>query len=120
MESLIAAAKPILAFIAAADYTGIILLISIIVFGVMMYRLNQSESTKFFYDQLFVDSDGKASSSKLAQLTALFISTWAFVHLTLKGTLSEWYFFGYMTIWVLQRGYSKWIDLQKDINKESK
>lgn len=120
MESLLAVAKPVLAFIASADYTGIILLVSLIIFGVMLYRLNKAESTKFFYDNLFVDENGKASTSKLAHLTALFISSWAFVHLTLKGTLTEWYFLTYMTVWVLQRSYSKWVDLKKAAQEELK
>lgn len=113
LETILSSAKPVIAFLAAADYTGIILLIAIIIFGMMMYRLNKSENAKFFYDQLFIDEDGKASTSKLAHLTALFISSWAFVHLTLKGVLTEWYFLTYMTVWVLQRSYSKYIDLQK-------
>lgn len=120
MQSLLELSKGFFTAIAAFDYTGIILFIAVIVFGTMMYRMSKSESTKFFYDQLFIDEDGKASTSKLAHLTALLISSWAFVHLTLKGTLTEWYFLTYMTVWVLQRSYSKWIDLQKAAQTELK
>ena len=118
METVLASLKAGWTFFETTDFTGLILLISIIVFGMMMYRLNQSESTKFFYDQLFVDRDGAASTSKLSHLVALLISSWAFVHLTLKGTLTEWYFLTYMTIWVLQRSYSKWIDLKAAQDKK--
>lgn len=120
MENLLAAAKPVLAFIAAADFTGIILLVTLVIFAMMMYRLNKSESTKFFYDQLFVDKDGTASTSKLAHLIALFLSSWGFIHLTLKGTLTEWYFLTYMTVWVLQRSYSKWLDLKATESENEK
>lgn len=112
MENLLATIKPALLYIASADYTGVILFCMIIVFGIMIYRLNKSDSSKFFYDQLFVDKDGTASTSKLAHITALFLSSWGFIHLTLKGALTEWYFLTYMTVWVLQRSYSKWIDLK--------
>lgn len=111
-ETVITAGKAALSFFASTDFTGIILLVSIIIFGALMYRMNKSASSKFFYDQLFLDKDGTASTSKLAHVIALFISSWAFVHLTLKGTLTEWYFLTYMSVWVLQRSYSKWIDLQ--------
>lgn len=111
-ETVVTGAKAVLSFFAATDFTGIILLVFLIIVGMMLYRLNQSPSTKFFYDQLFVDKNGSASTSKLGHLTALMLSSWAFIHLTLKGTLTEWYFLTYMSVWVLQRSYSKWIDLK--------
>ena len=112
METVLHSLKAAWMFFAAADFTGIILLISVIIFGMMVHRMNQSASSKFFYDQLFVDAQGAASTSKLGHLIALFVSSWAFIHMTLKGTLSEWYFLTYMTVWVLQRSYSKWIDMK--------
>lgn len=118
MENFLSYATPVLKYIAAADYTGIILLVFLIFALFLLVRLSKSESSKFFYDQFFLDDQGKASTSKLAYLSALTVSTWAFIHLTLKGTLTEWYFLTYMTVWVLQRSYSKWIDLQKDFKEK--
>ena len=120
MESLLPIIKSFLLFVAGVDYTGLILVIGIITFAVIFYRMNRSQSSKFFFDELFLDSNGHASTSKLAHVTALFVSTWAFVHLTLKGMLSEWFFMAYMAIWVMQRSYTKWIDMQKDMPKETK
>jgi len=100
-------------FISTVDFTGIILLVFLVVFVSMLMRLNKSDSSKFFYDQLFVDKDGTASTSKIAHLVVLTVSTWGFVHLTLKGELSEWYFLAYITIWVAQRGFTKWVDMQQ-------
>jgi len=112
MEFL-AIAKDILGFVSTVDFTGVVLLVFLVVFVMMMYRLSKSESSKFFYDQLFVDKDGVASTSKIAHLVVLTVSTWGFVHLTLKGELSEWYFLAYITIWVAQRGFTKWVDMHK-------
>lgn len=117
-ENAVSVGKTVLAFFATTDFTGIILLIAIIIFGMLMYRLNKSDSSKFFYDQLFIEKDGTASTSKLAHVVALFLSSWAFIHLTLKGTLTEWYFLTYMSVWVLQRSYSKWVDLQASAKDE--
>jgi hypothetical protein len=112
MEFL-AIAKDILGFVSTVDFTGVVLLVFLVVFIWMLYRLSKSESSKFFYDQLFVDKDGVASTSKIAHLIVLTVSTWGFVHLTLKGELSEWYFLAYITIWVAQRGFTKWVDMQQ-------
>jgi len=106
------AIKDVLGFISATDFTGVVLLVFLVGFISMMLRLNMSKKSSFFYDQLFIDADGKASTSKLAHLVVLTVSTWGFVHLTLKGTLSEWYFLSYITVWVAQRGFTKWVDMQ--------
>ncbi len=48
---------------------------------------------------LILERSNKPSAVKIAQLTALIVSTWGFVVLTLKGQLSEGYFVGYMVCW---------------------
>ncbi len=99
------------------DYTGISLTVMYCVMGWVLYRINKSNSSAFFIDHLFLDENDKASTSKLAQLVVLITSTWAFIHLTLTGKLAEWYFGLYMTVWVLNRGITKWLDLQKATDK---
>ena len=111
-DSVVSVGKAVMAFLAASDFTGIILFMAMTIFAMTLWRLNKSESSKFFYDQLFTEKDGTASTSKLSHIVALILSSWAFIHLTLKGTLSEWYFLTYMSVWVLQRSYSKWIDMK--------
>lgn len=41
----------------------------------------------------------RVSLSKFGQLVALLVSTWALVHETLSGRLSEWLFGAYMLAW---------------------
>lgn len=92
------------------NYTGILLFVVVVVFTAFLWRLNRSDKTKFFFDDLLIDLDGKASTSKLAQVVALIASTWAFLHVTLAGELTEWFYGLYMGIWVMNRGYAKWVD----------
>ena len=92
------------------NYTGILLFVVVVVFTTFLWRLNKSDSAKFFFDDLLIDTDGKASTSKLAQIVALIASTWAFLHVTLAGELTEWFYGLYMGIWVMNRGYAKWVD----------
>lgn len=48
---------------------------------------------------LITDDLHRPSIHKIAQLTALVVSTWGFVVLILKGTISETYYIGYMVTW---------------------
>jgi hypothetical protein len=44
--------------------------------------------------------DGKLDEKKFTRLGAWIVSTWGFVYLVLDGKFTEWYFTGYMAIWV--------------------
>jgi uncharacterized membrane protein YcaP (DUF421 family) len=44
--------------------------------------------------------DGKLDEKKFTRLGAWIVSTWGFVYLMLDGKFTEWYFTGYMAIWV--------------------
>lgn len=48
---------------------------------------------------LITGDNGKVSLSKFAQCGAFFVSTWGFVHLTVSGALTEWYYGAYMISW---------------------
>lgn len=48
---------------------------------------------------LITDDLHRPSIHKIAQLTALVVSTWGFVVLILKGSISETYYIGYMVTW---------------------
>jgi hypothetical protein len=103
-------------YINTFDYTGISLLVMYMILGVILYKVHNSEASKFFIDHLFLDDEGKASTSKLAQIIALVTSSWAFINLTLNDKLTEWFFGLYMTVWVINRGFTKWLDLKKEVD----
>ena len=44
--------------------------------------------------------NGKLDEKKFTRLGAWIVSTWGFVYLMLDGKFTEWYFTGYMAIWV--------------------
>lgn len=50
--------------------------------------------------QLVTDArSGRMSLGRVGQLAALIVSSWAFVWLTIAGTLTEWYYGTYMIAW---------------------
>ena len=50
---------------------------------------------------LILDETTKQPSiHKIGQGLALAVSTWGFIELTLKGSLTEFYFTGYISVWV--------------------
>lgn len=44
--------------------------------------------------------DGHLDEKKFTRFGAWIVSTWGFVYLMLDGKFTEWYFAGYMAIWV--------------------
>lgn len=44
--------------------------------------------------------DGRVDEKKFTRLGAWIVSTWGFVYLILDDQFTEWYFFGYMGVWV--------------------
>jgi hypothetical protein len=103
--------------LASIDWLSFSVLFLIFILLFVLIKINGSKSSKFFYDDLFLDNEGKASTSKLANLLALILSSWAFVYITIKGNLSETFFTAYMGIWVLNRAISKYTDTSKSDQK---
>jgi len=56
--------------------------------------------------------NAEPSLSRQGQYTALVVSTWAFVSLTLADKLTEWFFIGYMAGWVGAQFGSIWLKLK--------
>jgi len=48
---------------------------------------------------LIMDNQRRPVFSKIAQIVALTVSTWAFVVSTLRGTLGDTFFLAYMAVW---------------------
>lgn len=61
--------------------------------------------------------DGKLDEKKFTRLGAWIVSTWGFVYLVLDGKFTEWYFTGYMAIWVGNVIFDKYLN-NKNNNKE--
>lgn len=108
-----------MSFLAAIDYSAMMVLMLIVILVGLIWNLNKSDGT-FDLNDLFVDVDGKASTSRISTVVALILSSWGFVHLTLNDKLTEWYFMGFMGIWVLNRGFSKWVDVKAHLEAPEK
>lgn len=106
-------------FATSVDYSGIMVLLLIVLLISLIWNLNKKEGS-FDLNDLFVDTNGKASTSRISAVVALILSSWAFVHLTLNDKLTEWFFAGYMAIWVLNRSFSKWTDIKSHIESQDK
>lgn len=106
--------KEAIQLLSTINYSGLLFVAVLLVFAGLLWRLNNSEKSKFFFDELLTSESGHASSSKIAMIVALIVSTWAFFHVTLQDKLTEWFFALYMGIWVLNRGYSKYLESKEN------
>ena len=76
---------------------------------------HRSPSVDFDLRQAVTDSvTGKLSVEKVAFMTALCVSTWGFVSLTLEGKLTEWYFSAYMLAFAAARVASQGLSVIKE------
>lgn len=62
--------------------------------------------------------DGKLNEPKMARFGAFVVSTWAFVYLVVTNGMTEWYFVGYMTAWVGNALFSKYMN-DRERNSEN-
>lgn len=68
--------------------------------------------------------DNRLDEKKFTRLGAWIVSTWGFVYLILSNKFTEWYFTGYMAIWVGNAIVDKYLttrnDQQLKDNKDNK
>lgn len=84
----------------------------------VVWSWHRDKSIDFHLQQVLVDSvTGKISIEKVGFMTALAISTWGFVALTIQGKMSEWYAGLYMSAFVLARTGSAWMSVKKDLTQ---
>lgn len=65
-------------------------------------------------------TDNKLDEKKFTRLGAWIVSTWGFVYLTLDNKFTEWYFTGYMAIWVGNAIVDKYLNKSLDQTQEIK
>lgn len=75
-------------------------LIMISVFVAWILWLYQRDSNNHFDVKDLICRDGKVDEKKFTRFGAWIVSTWGFVYLILDDQFSEWYFTGYMAMWV--------------------
>lgn len=99
------------------DIMAIVSFTVVIILAIIAYKAQTNLDNKFDLRDLVLDKEtGKVSLSRFGQFTALVVSTWGFVTLTVNGNLTEWYYASYMMIWAVAEGFRKWGSLE--INKK--
>jgi len=85
------------------------LLVSMIIFT--MVSMSRNKDDEFDLKDL-VSSDGKLNEKKFTRFGAWVISTWGFVYILINnpGSFPEWYFVGYMAVWVSNAIVDKWVE----------
>jgi hypothetical protein len=66
--------------------------------------------------KVLLDKDSDFPSlGRQGQYTAMVISTWVLVTITLNGTVAEWLFVGYMVAWAGAQFGSIWLKLKSQV-----
>jgi hypothetical protein len=94
------------------DIPALVLLLVFALGAWVLWRTQTSENNFDFADMLR-DTEGKASSSRLAMFVCLAVSSWGFMYLliTKKGEMDTWLFLGYVGIWSGTKVAEKGIDM---------
>ena len=96
-----------------------VLALTVIFLLILLYAWHKDSKSKIDLKHL-ICKDEKLDEKKFTRLGAWIVSTWGFVYLMLDGKFTEWYFVGYMSIWVGNAIFDKYLnnksaDFQKEI-----
>ena len=91
---------------------GIILAIVSCALLLLLYVWHNDSKNKVDLTDL-ICKDGHLDEKKLTRLGAWIVSTWGFVYLILANKFTEWYFTGYMAIWVGNAIVDKYLSNRK-------
>lgn len=94
-----------------ANTMELLLALMLLVVIVTMIRMTLNPSDSFDLKDL-VSVDGKLEERKFTRFGAWVISTWGFIYILVNNPTQfpEWYFVGYMTVWVGNAIMSKYVN----------
>jgi len=101
----------VISFLNAVEF-GLILNYILLLFGlvvattVLVWLHNRREA---FDLANLICTDGKINDKKFTRMGAFLVSTWGFYVLTAEAKMTEWYFVGYMGVWVVNALGDKWL-----------
>lgn len=92
----------------------VLIVMSCIIIGtVVSWHFNRTSS--FQLQQVLIDNvTGKIAIEKVGYMTALAVSTWVMITLTIYGKMTEGYIAGYLAIFALSRAASSLTSVWKD------
>ena len=88
-------------YFTAANTMEILLAVMLLTILITLVRMTLNPSDSFDLKDL-VSENGQLQERKFTRFGAWVISTWGFVYILVNnpGQFPEWYFVGYMTVWV--------------------
>lgn len=91
------------------------LLLFILIMGVLaaLVKLHFNRNDRIDLEELILTND-KIDEQKFMRFGAWIISTWGFVYLVVMNNLSEWYFIGYIGVWVSNAIFDRYINDKKN------
>jgi len=88
--------------------------------GLILYKANNDDASKFQVYQLISDTAGRASLEKVASLTGYLAITWAFMDMAAARRLTVEEIGIYGAIVILSRSTTKFIDAKYSVKDEVK
>ena len=78
---------------------SIVLALCFVFLLIILWVYQRDSSNNVDIKDLFC-TDGRINEKKFTRFGAWIVSTWGFVYLIVDQRFSEWYFTGYMAVWV--------------------
>ena len=95
---------------------SVVLAITVFFLLLLLYVWHKDQTNRIDLRDL-ICSNNKIDEKKFTRLGAWIVSTWGFVYLILEGKFTEWYFTGYITIWVGNAIVDKYLNNKNSINQ---
>ena len=97
----------------AENIMGLLLFILIATSLLFIIKLHFNKDDDINLEDL-VKTKRKIDGDKLFRVGAWVVSTWGFVYLLVLGKLTEWYFVGYIGVWVSNAIFDKYFNSKQD------
>ena len=88
-------------FLSGLDWQALLFVALVLAAVAYLFRMDQDRSINFRLVHFISDRDGFGNSGSLAYVVALLVSTWALFYLTTHNRLEEWFFGGYIGVFVV-------------------
>ncbi len=87
-------------FLSGLDWQALLFVGLVLAAVLYLFRLDRDPGIRFRLVHFITDHDGFGNSASLAYVVALLVSTWALFYLTTHNRLEEWFFAGYIGVFV--------------------
>jgi hypothetical protein len=96
----------------AENIMGLLLFTLILVVMISLTVVHLDKTDNINLEDL-ISTNNKLDGEKFARFGAWIVSTWGFIYLVVMGQLTEWYFVGYIGVWVTNAIFDKYMNEKK-------